>query len=301
MARGIIKIFLALVLLQACTKDNSHKEGLLSFGIVGSDNVAVHTKASDVEKKALLPEVGEADLGKFVVNAGTSNDLTSIVNAEFSSVRDKEYVVQEGSYVASAYNCTEDMAHPDGGFGSVRYYGTASFSVVPGQLTNVVIPCTVANSMVGIILDESFLKVFKASATEIKLSTSADRNTRALVFDSSKFLVTPGSESGDRIAADDFTKCAFYPASTPLYITIRSQLYSLDGNGEVKEYVYNGMASADGAVIKTSLATFHKIRISADLTNSPQGVTIKVGDEQETITNGISINGYSSGSLNEDE
>ncbi len=310
MSVRITAIIFSFLLLQACAKDNSHTEGQLSFGISGCEetvsrlragsgpfvqimtgggtSVQTRTGESTTAGGYTLPQVGESELDKFIVNAGTSSDDASIIAAEtYGAIRGSIYTVPVGSYVASAYNCTEEAAHPEGGFGCVRYYGSTQFDVVAGQRADVTIRCSVTNSMVSVVLDESFLRAFKATATQVTLATDADRTVRPLVFDNTKFSETPAS-------------CAFYPANTPIYVTVKSQLYSLDGNGEVKEYEFKGSITDDGAAIRTAAATWHKIRISANSAGMPEGITIKVGEEQETLQNGISINSYNGGSLKED-
>ena len=303
--KRIITIFFALAVLQACTKDNSHKEGLLSFGIAGTEHAIVqndgnHSRTATATKAGttVLPNV---DAGSFVVNAGNTDDTTSLIAATtFSSIMGKTYIVEQGSYVASAYNSTEEQTYSaNGGFGQAQYYGKAHFSVTAGRLANVEIPCSVVNSMVSVVLDETFLKAFDLTSTTISISTNAARSMHTLDFtDANGRLLTSGDAA---VSAPDPIKSAFYPAGTDLYISINARLTSLSGNGTVKNYTYEGSASADGALVTTSVATWHKIIISADLSNAPKGITIKVGQKQETLTNGISIDGYNSGSLNEDE
>lgn len=289
MKRTAIIFFAFAVLLQACTKDNSHQKGVLSFSVAHENNIMVQT---GTKATSALPNI---DCSNFTVNAGTGNneDTTSIVAASlFSSIEGKEFTVAQGSYVASAYNCTEEAAHPVNGFGQVRYYGKTSFSVTSGALTTVEIPCSVANSMVSVVLDNTFLTAFKADATTITISTNPERTNRVLEFTlaNGHLLTTDNTEEANT------ANTAFYPAGTNLYITIKSQLHSLDGNGEIKSYTYKGNATSDGASITTAIGTWHRIKIGADLSNAPSGITIKVGQEQETIPNGISLNGYNNGS-----
>lgn len=301
--KRIITILFALAILQACTKDNSHNEGLLSFGIAGTEQVMVQSGsdcggAATKAGTAVLPNV---DALNFVVNAGTADDTTSVIAAAtFSSIMGETFIVTQGSYVASAYNSTEEQTYSaNGGFGQARYYGKTPFSVTAGELANVEIPCSVVNSMASVVLDETFLKAFDLTSATISISTDAARSIRTLDFtDANGHLLTSGDAA---VSTPDPTKSAFYPAGTNLYISINAKLQSLSDNGAVKDYTYEGSASADGAVVTTSAATWHKIIISADLSNAPQGITIKVGQKQETLINGISIDGYNSGSLKEDK
>lgn len=309
--RRILVIFLALVTLQACTKESSHNEGLLSFGISGSEVIEVRSmpfgsvaeSQTDVATKGspVLPEVGVSELDNFIVSAGIVTEPTSVVDAvAFGSIKETKFSVSAGSYVASAYNCTEQQAHPADGFGCVRYFGTKNFDVQAGKSANVVIDCEVANSMVSVVLDESFLKVFKSAATEVTIHTNPGRTERPLVFDNTRFLESGQPEQQVQI---DLAKCAFYPESTDLYVTIKTQFNSLAGDGALKEYVYSGTATGDGALLRTGKAFWHKVRISADLASVPDGIIIKVGQDQETVQNGISISGYNNGSglLEEDD
>ena len=151
--------------------------------------------------------------------------------------------------------------------------------------------------MVTISLDNSFLKAFKAESTTVTLSTNAGRTDRALEFTTANgHLLTPENADGAGVA-----NSAFYPGGTNLYITISSQLYSLGGDVEVKNYTYSGTATSDGATVTTALGCWHKIKICADLSNAPSGITIRVNQEQETIPDAVSISGYNSGSLSEDK
>lgn len=301
--KRVIFIVLAFVVLQACTKDNSHlREGLLSFGIAGGEGVMVQTRAGDddVLRSKATAALPCGDYSNFIVNAGSAgvgNDL--IGGAVFSDVENEKFIVKEGRYEASAYNITEQEAHPAAGFGSVRYYGVKYFDVTAGELTSVTIPCAITNSIVSVVVDENFLKAFDYNETTITVSTDALGSERPLSFTAENGHLL---KSGDAAATTpDAAKSAFYPAETYLYFTIRARLNSLGGNGAVKTYSCKGDLSADGATVKTTAATWHKIVISADLSNAPQGITIKVGQKQETISNGISINGYNGGSLTEDQ
>ena len=324
--KRIITILFALAILQACTKDNSHKEGLLSFGIAGAGQVVVqsgnqhggaatmaatHSMASTPQTKSSTATLPGADAGNFIVNAGTESNPTSIIDAAlFSSIADTKYIVEQGSYVASAYNCTENEAYSvNNGYGKARYYGNTPFTVTAGELTNVEIPCSIVNSMVSVALDANFLKAFDPGTATITIHTDGSRSVRPLIFttENGHLLLQEGSENPENftipLTSDVVNSSAFYPAGTNLYITISAELQSLTG-GKVKTFVYRGTATTDGAVITTAARSWHKIIIGADLSNAPegtQGITIKVGQKQETFANSISINGYQSGSLNEDK
>ena len=89
-------------------------------------------------------------------------------------------------YTATAENCDEWVAlSANEGWGQRRFYGVSDlFAIKIGEVTKVGIPCSVANSGVEVVFDESVPRYF---TTSYKVTVSD--GTRSMVFDS----VTGGS------------------------------------------------------------------------------------------------------------
>ena len=89
-------------------------------------------------------------------------------------------------YTASAENCDETIAiSANDGWGQRRFYGISDlFAIKIGEITKVGIPCSVANTGVEVVFDESVSNYF---TTSYKVTVSD--GYRSLVFDS----VTGGS------------------------------------------------------------------------------------------------------------
>lgn len=271
-------IAMALTML-ACSKEST-TTGILSFGIMADNVVAVGASAPNTPTKALT----EQELDNFTVDVPG----TEIVQKLYGEIKDGQYEVNAGTYTATAYSCTEETA--DGStegadkYGCIRYAGEEEFTVSSGEAANVVIACSAVNSKVTVQLEENFLKALVKEETTVTITTNPERDRRPLQF--GDFTLIQDGKSA--IAAQQ----AFYPAGTTLYINVRSRRIGRP-SGEMLEFAIDH-------TITTGAACWHKIAIDADLGNAPTGIAIQVGEIIDVVDNGFSIDGYNSGNLTED-
>ena len=161
MRRSALYITAALLAVSACNEAvmTPQQMGVISLSLSSDAEVVVSTKADMDCSDFLVNIYGETFLGQ------------SYMSEQFvySELKDKEIEIPYGSYHVVAQNCLEEDA--EAGFGCARYYGISGqidvFSQTPSKAT---VECTMANGVVTITFDESFLEDFSDITVDIKSS-----------------------------------------------------------------------------------------------------------------------------------
>lgn len=140
-ALGILTLALMSV---SCSKQQASQDGYVSFSLDTDSQVAVVTKSS-VSDYTTLP-----DAGKFTIVVSDGNG-GEIYNGALEGY-DASTALKTGNYSVKAdYGSVTDE-----GFGKPCFSGETSFSIAGGGTTPVVIPVSLANSIIRIECTESF-------------------------------------------------------------------------------------------------------------------------------------------------
>ena len=284
MLKYIPIISMALAIL-ACSKDNN-LHGELSLDLTNNTDVYITQQSK---------AASNIDLDNFIIEIPNSG----IPSGYYKDLKGEKIAIIADTYTASAFNCTEDVANGTADeaneYGCIRYAGSKEFTVEPGGFTSVTIPCVVANSKVSVQLKGNFLKAFKKEATTVTITTNSDRSERPLTFGNFEILENNNPDKWATAMTSSTpadAQYAFYPSGTTLYIDITT----IKANRPSSEVINYSITQT----ITTNKATWHQITLDADLTNAPTGISVQVGEKTSVINNGISIDGYNSGNLTED-
>lgn len=166
----------ATAMLSSCTAD----EDFIEESNLGK---VVFSLESNSTTRATTTTLSKEEAGEFWITIFKGSDVSKVK----TQLKDLDNKLSAGNgYTATAENCDEPTAlSANEGWGQRRFYGVSDlFSIKIGEVTKVGIPCSVANTGVEVVFDESVPNYF---TTSYKV-TVTDGN-RSMIFDS----VTGGS------------------------------------------------------------------------------------------------------------
>lgn len=167
---------MAVAVFSSCTADeeilDENNHGRVEFSL-----------ESNSATRATTTTLSKEEAGEFWITIFKGSDVSKTK----TQLKNLDTQLSAGyGYTATAENCDELVAlSANEGWGQRRFYGVSDlFAIKIGEVTKVGIPCSVANSGVEVVFDESVPRYF---TTSYKVTVSDC--TRSMVFDS----VTGGS------------------------------------------------------------------------------------------------------------
>lgn len=167
---------MAVAVFSSCTADeeilDENNHGRVEFSL-----------ESNTSTRATTTTLSKDEAGEFWITIFKGSDVSKTK----TQLKNLDTQLSAGyGYTATAENCDELVAlSANEGWGQRRFYGVSDlFAIKIGEVTKVGIPCSVANSGVEVVFDESVPRYF---TTSYKVTVSDC--TRSMVFDS----VTGGS------------------------------------------------------------------------------------------------------------
>ena len=255
--KKLILLCSAAALLAGCS-DNEIREsvkvsasgnGTLALGVAAAPDVEILT----VTKAGTVPE-DAADYTVSITNS-TLEEFETIAKP-FGELGSTLTLKASPDYAISAESCTEAASlSANGGWGKARYSASRFFGITAGQVTEVELNCTMANTQVSLEFDTSFTDLF--SAAEGYSVTVSDGTGRSLEFTQDATTETP---------------VAFYsvPATGKLTLTIAATRIS---DGQVCTFTQP---------VNVAAATWQKLTLKASTTNGQSSVSITVEPVKET-------------------
>ena len=161
----------ATAMFSSCTADEEipveNNHGRVEFSLEG--NAATRATTTTLSKE---------EAGEFWITIFKGSDVSKVK----TQLKNLDTKLSAGNgYTATAENCDEPTAlSANEGWGQRRFYGMSDlFSIKIGEVTKVGIPCSVANTGVEVVFDESVPSYF---TTSYKVTVSD--GSRSIVFDS---------------------------------------------------------------------------------------------------------------------
>lgn len=161
----------ATAMFSSCTAD----EEILDESNLGKVEFSLEGNATT---RATTTTLSKEEAGEFWITIFKGSDVSKVK----TQLKNLDTKLSAGyGYTATAENCDELTAlSANDGWGQRRFYGVSDlFGIKIGEVTKVGIPCSVANTGVEVVFDESVPQYF---TTSYKV-TVTDGN-RSLVFDS---------------------------------------------------------------------------------------------------------------------
>lgn len=263
MKKTILSAMMFAALFASCSS-NEDFEGYGKIAVNVDNDLTVGT----VQTREATTVSGTDELNKYTYTVSRTSS-TSTWSGDYSYITGANFAAGTDYYL-EAENCTAAAAKTaNSNYGQLRVYGKTAnaFSITAGQTTSVSLTCTVANSKVSVIRDNSLSSYF--SACTINVGDGTNDGQRMLEF---------GEES-----------IGYFDAGVALKYSISATLTS----GSTVTYAGTvNLKNADSSTNVTEAAKWYKITVKASPTNGTIGISLSVDSSTTDVTTDVDIDPY---------
>lgn len=275
--KKIFTLALASIMLFSCSKEEiwtAQETGEMTINVEQGPQIEVTTKTAIADDYKVNIKQGETSVSGYP--------------KDYSEVNDQTLTFSTGTYTVEAYNITETAALT--GNGEARYYGSTNVTVSANSTANVSFICTMANSKVTFVFDETFDDAFRQTTTgEGDSQQTLDYITipgRTISFGTIKVAETAGKTDAE-IAS---TLASSHSESTAAFFTAGEEALTFTIKATRKS---DGVDKTYTQTLDLVAAHWHQVTISASTASGQLGDwNIQVDETITNATHEVEINPY---------